>query len=71
MKFIFGNADLENRLQLSVVKQLLEVIGKRKIIIEQDSYLSQMVDSYVFTKRRFTVFLSCESPNLAVEADDS
>ena len=64
---------LENVLQFSiaVVKKLLEVVWKRQIIAQNDSYFSEMVNSYVFTEDCFTFFSSSESPSLAIEAENS
>ena len=64
---------MENIFQLivAVVKKLLEVVRKRKIIAEFNSYLPEMVDSYVITEHRFAIFSWSESASPAVEADNS
>ena len=59
------------QLIIAVVKKLFEVVRKRKIIAEFNSYLPEMVDRYVFTKLRFTIFACSESAPPAVEADNS
>ena len=74
MKWISGQTDLKNRIELTiitVVKQFLEVIRKRKIISQLDSYPPHMVDGYVFAENLLTFFSSCESPSLAVEAENT
>jgi hypothetical protein len=73
VKLIWEQTHLENAFQftIAVVKKLLEVIRKRKIIAEFNSDLPEMVDSYVFTEHRFTIFSCSESPFPAVEADIS
>ena len=71
--FTGSQTNFEYRFQITiaVVKQLLEVIRKRKVVTELDNYLSEMVDSYVFTEHHFTIFSCSESAPHAVEADNS
>ena len=73
VKRIWEQTHLENELQftITVVKKLLEVIRKRKKVCEKDSYLPEMVNSYVFTEHRFTICSCSESASPAVEADNS
>ena len=56
---------------IAVVKKLLKVVRKRKIIAEFNSYLPEIVDSYIFTEHRFTIFSGSESAPPAVDADNS
>ena len=67
------DTQVENREQfnITIVEKLLEVVRKLKIISQFDSYLSEMVDSYVVAEHRHTIFCCSESPPSAVEADNS
>jgi hypothetical protein len=73
VKWIIGQTDFKNRIELTTtfVKLLLEVIWQRKIIAKFNSYVPEMVNSYVFTEHRFTIFSGSESAPLAVKADNS
>jgi len=73
VKQIWEQTNLENLVHfiIAFVEKLIEVVRKRKIITKNDSYLPKMVNSYVFTEDRFTIFSTCESPSLAVEAVNS
>jgi len=69
--WISGKMNIKHGLWLiiTVVKQLLEVFGKRKMIAEYDSYMPWMVDSYVFTENILTAFSCSQNLSMAVEAE--
>ena len=73
MKFIIVQTEFKNRPQLIFleVKQILEVFGKLKIITEYHSYLSQMIDSYVFAEKFLAIFYVCKSAHSPIKADNT
>jgi hypothetical protein len=52
------DTQMENREQfnITIVEKLIEFVGKRKIISQFDSYLPKMVNRYVVTEHRRTIF---------------
>ena len=73
MQFISAQTNSKNRFQglITVVKQFLKVIRKRKVIFQFDSYPPHMIHGNVVAENLPTFFSSCESPFAAVEAENT
>ena len=73
MQFISTHTNSKNLFQpqITVVKKFLEVVRKRNVISEFDSYPTHMINGYVFAENLLTFFSSCESPSSTVEATNT